>query len=127
MEYRKVKISDRAPKVSKSYMTIGKENGMPCCAFCVYDPESDQWLPHDMRLFGPYTPEYWLEEIDWIPIDQELPEEYDKYDCPEKYLVKTEHFGQQLALFHKGKFYENLAAPFENVTHWRYMPDDPKS
>ena len=61
-------------------------------------------------------------KTEWIPIDDRLPEEHDEDDCPDKYLVRVESFGIQMALFSEGRFFHNLAAPFENVISWMPLP-----
>ena len=61
----------------------------------------------------------------WRDVSKQLPPEVDEDECSEKYLVKIELYGVHLALFHEGRFYANLAAPYENVTHWMEIPKLP--
>ena len=61
----------------------------------------------------------------WRDVTKQLPPERDEEDGPKKYLVRIEKYGCQLALWYEGRFFENLAAPFENVTHWMEIPKIP--
>ena len=128
MLFKTIKVSDRLPPPPANTsiprlsvpVNVLDENMLPLKTD-VYDYENEEWR------FNPkgYV-QYWLEEDDWIPIDKELPEEPDEDDWPDKYLVKVDTYGQQMAVFSEGRFWKNLAAPFENVTHWRHLPPDPK-